>query len=277
MQVSEQTSTGVDKVSRYGWKTKDEQGRLMMVNKELLQVDPRYQRDALPQKVADITARWSWVACGALVVALRDGEYWVIDGQHRALAAKRRSDIEALPCVVFRTEDERQEARGFLDLNTGRKPVSSFAKQRAMAAAGDELAEFVQETCESLGLAIRPTAHAPMQIQCVAWAMRRAASNREDFAQVLKLATEICAADEMPVLERIAEGLWQLHTRCGDGLDDARLERRIREKGARLLLDAANRAAAFYAHGGGRVWAQGMLNEINKGLRSKFSMGGDEE
>jgi hypothetical protein len=78
------------------------------------------------------------------------------------------------------------------------------------------------------------------------------------------------------VAERLLEGLWILHARCGEGLADKRLTKRLREKGARALLDGANRAAAYYASGGGKVWAQGMLSELNKGLHRKFTMDGEE-
>jgi len=40
------------------------------------------------------------------VVALRDDNKWfVVDGQHRKLAADQRSDIRELPCLVFETNE----------------------------------------------------------------------------------------------------------------------------------------------------------------------------
>lgn len=276
MEITTHTALGVDKTKRYGWVTKDEPGSLQMLHKDVLQVHPAYQRDVLPEKVKAITAAWSWLSLGALVVGERGGEYWVIDGQHRTLAAKRRSDITHLPCVVFKTSDVKTEARGFLDLNTGRKPVTAVAKQKAMVAAGDEVAAFVQKTCDALGVTIRPTASKAGEIKCVAWCVKRAAENAEAFTQVLAFGAEISRADNMPIPERVLEGIWILNAKCGEGLADKKLAKRLREKGARALLDAANRAAAYYVSGGGKVWAQGMLAEINKGLQRKFTMDGIE-
>jgi hypothetical protein len=276
MELTTHTPQGVDKTARYGWVTKDEPGELKMLHKDVLKIHPAYQRDVLPEKVKAITAAWSWVSLGALVVGERGGEFWVIDGQHRTLAAKRRSDIAHLPCVVFKTADVKTEARGFLDLNTGRKPVTAVAKQKAMVAAGDEVAAYVQQQCEALGLEIKPSAHTTGQLKCVAWCTRRAAENKEVFRLVLAMAAELSTQDQMPVNERVLEGLWFLHARCGEGLADKRLTKRLREKGARALLDGANRAAAYYAGGGGKVWAQGMLSELNKGLHRKFTMDGEE-
>lgn len=276
MKLTTHTANGVDKTVRYGWVTNDKPGEMKMLHKDVLKIHPAYQRDVLADKVKAITAAWSWLSLGALVVGERGGEFWVIDGQHRTLAAKRRSDITHLPCVVFKTADVKTEARGFLDLNTGRKPVTAVAKQKAMVAAGDEVAAYVQQQCEGLGLEIKKTAHTAGQLKCVAWCMRHAAEDKEVFRLVLAMGAELSTQDKMPVGERVLEGLWILHTKCGDGLADKRLTKRLREKGARALLDAANRAAAYYARGGGKVWAHGMLAELNKGLQRKFTLDGED-
>lgn len=264
----------VSKVTRYGWVMVDEPGEMMMLHKSSLLVDPSYQRDAVDSKVVAIASAWSWVSVGAIVVAERDGSFWVIDGQHRVLAAMRRADIGRLPCVVFRTVNAQSEARGFLNINTGRKPITTVAKHKALAAAGDETALYIQEQCDLLGIAIREYSPGPGQLKCLGWCLRRAGDSKEEFRAVLSMGAELCLQDEMPINERVLEGLWQLNAKCGSGLADRRLVDRLRAKGARVLLNAANRAAAYYSgsSGGGRIWAEGMLNEINKGLRLKFAM-----
>lgn len=279
MELTTHTAKGVDKVKRYGWSVQDAPGDMRLLHKDMLQIHPAYQRDLVPQKVSEISAAWSWVALGALVVGERGGEFWVIDGQHRAAAAKRRSDITHLPCVVFKTTDVKQEARGFLTIQTMRKPVTAVAKQKAMVTAGDEVAGFVQQTVEALGLQIRPTAGKAGELKCVGWCLKRAADDRETFVKVLRLGAALCTQDNMPVAERVLEGLWVLNDKCGSGLADPRFVKRLHERGGRVLLDAANKAAAYYSSGGGRIWAQGMLGELNKGLqeRRRFTMDGAVE
>ena len=71
MEITTHTALGVDKTKRYGWVTKDEPGSLQMLHKDVLQVHPAYQRDVLPEKVKAITAAWSWLSLGALVVGER--------------------------------------------------------------------------------------------------------------------------------------------------------------------------------------------------------------
>jgi hypothetical protein len=261
---------GIDKTKRYGWVTKDEPGALKMLHKDALQIHPAYQRDAILFKVKEITANWSWVGCGAIVVGERGGEFWVIDGQHRVLAAKRRSDITTLPCVVFQTEGVRQEAVAFLDLNTGRKPVSSLGKFKAMIAAGDEKACIVHKTLESLGITAKASAGRQGELKSVAWAVKRAGENPEKFELVMRTAAEL--SHDMPIAEKLLDGLWYINDRLPGGIGEKRFADRVRSIGARKLIDAANKASAYFVRGGAGIWATGMMDEINKGLRNKFSL-----
>lgn len=272
--ISETNAQGVDKKKRYGWVTKDVPGELRQMHKDALQMHPAYQRDVIPMKVTEITARWSWAACGAIVVGQRGGEFWVIDGQHRVLAAKRRSDITYLPCVVFKTDCVEQEAVAFLDLNTGRKPVSSIGKFKAMIAAGDEAACAVHRTLDALGVTPKSTANKAKELKSVAWAIRKAGEDQAKFELVMRTAVEL--SNDMPIQEKLLDGLWYINERLPGGITDKRFSDRLKFIGARRLIDAANKAAAYFARGGAKVWADGMINEMNKGLQKRFSLEEDE-
>jgi hypothetical protein len=267
---------GTDKVARYGWTVTDEPGVLRMLHKDHLLVPAEYQRDANEDKVRKIASEWSWLSFGAVIVGHRGGKYYTIDGQHRVLAAKRRSDVGEVPCVVFKTNDISTEARGFLSVNSGRKPVTAIQKQKALVVAGDETAALVQDTINRCGLEVRSTTNGVDQIKCVALCIRLATEDKNAFRQVLSFVAELSKKDGVAVKERLLEGVWFLHRHCGNGLDDKRLNRRLRDIGAEQLLEAANRAGAFYARGGAKVWADGMLNACNKGLHNKFAIGADE-
>lgn len=274
--MSEVTPLGVDKVARYGWTIQGKQGVQCQINKNLLLVNEEYQRTAISTKVLEMASAWSWISCGVIVVAKRDDNYWVIDGQHRVLAAKRRSDIKEIPCIVFDTENISDEASGFLATNTNRKPVTSHGKHKALVVSGDDIAIFVEKTFKDLGVGIRSTAYKAGETKSIGWAMRRATDDKDQFIKVVSLCFDICVRDNMPIPERLLEGIWILNSKCGCGLNDKRLEKRIREKGGRLLVDAANKACAYYATGGGAIWAKGILSELNKGLQNKFTMNGEE-
>ena len=264
---------GADKIQRYNWKTSINQvGEFQSIHKDMLFVNKEYQRDALNDKVVAIARGWSWVACGAIIVTYRDGSIWVIDGQHRVLAAKNRSDISYLPCMVFQLDGLKGEAQGFLDLNTGRKPVSAVGKQKALVTAGDEVAIFVQNEIDRIGLRIAATTKSAGQIQSIAWCTKRAREDRVAFSLVLSLAAEISQQDNIPVRERLLDGLWFLHNRMEGGLANKRLLQKIKEKGGECLINSANKASAYYGSGGAKVWGEGMLAELNKGLVHKFEL-----
>lgn len=265
-------SQTITKVERYGWTVKDSPGEMMRLSKHLLRVHPAYQRHAIDSKVKMIASAWSWLACGTIIIGKRGGEYWVIDGQHRVMAAKSRSDIDCLPCLVFETGGVEQEARGFLDANTGRKPVSSIDKFRASIAAGDEVAIYVDSVFRRLGVVPRSTATRAMEIKSVAWAMTRANENRDAFASVMELAAELCR--EITLHEMLLDGLYYIHTNSGISINNTRLRDRLKRVGAVKLIESAKRASAYYARGGARIWAEGMLSEINKGLRDKIVLKG---
>jgi hypothetical protein len=170
-------SKTLTKLMRYGWTVKHSPGTLCYLHKSLLQISKEYQRTAMKQRCLAMASSWSWVALGAISVGRRDGEFWVIDGQHRVLAAMLRSDVGDLPCIVFETESMQQEAQGFIDANTGRKPVTTIDKFRASLIAGDETAKYVDYVLSSVGITPKSTANKPMEIKSLGWAMQRAKEN----------------------------------------------------------------------------------------------------
>jgi len=259
----------VDKIKKFGWSLVDKPGRLRMIDKNALEIDPEYQRDASVGRVRSMASAWSWIACGAITVAERDGRLWAIDGQHRVLAARSRSDVKNLPCIVFETTGRSEEALGFFRLNTG-KPMSSIDKFRALLCAGDDVAGYVNESLKRLGLKIGKRTE-PGYIRCIQTLLNIAARSRKDFDKVMQASNAVCWRSS-PVHERIVSGLDYIHQHCGAGLDDARLYQRLVDAGAARLLGGIGRARAFYSTGGPRVYAEGILAVINKGLRVKIEL-----
>jgi hypothetical protein len=275
--MSDRVSANITKIDRYKWaEIKDGPGNLMMINKYDLRVNPEYQRSLVESKVFEMSASWSWVACSAITVGMREGVWWVIDGQHRWAAAMRRADITELPCIIFELEDIEDEAQGFLNINSHRKPMTSVDKLRASAVAGDDAAKQFELLCRSLGLTLTRNGNAPGTIKSAGWGMSRMKEDPVATTIVMGLAAELCAADHVAVQERLLGGLWYLHKNCEVNLADAKLRQRIKARGAKSLIEEANRASAFYSKGGDKIWAIGMLQAVNKGLRTRLKMRGDE-
>lgn len=125
-----------------------------------LRIDPTYQRKTDNRQserlIGNIAQKWDWALCLPLVVSNRGGagELFVIDGQHRLEAAKLRSDIVDLPCVVVIYPDARAEAASFVALNQLRRPLNSLELFHAAVAGGDEEAAAIKAAVEAAGLSI---------------------------------------------------------------------------------------------------------------------------
>ncbi len=241
-----------------------------MLSKDSIQIHPSYQRDQIISKVQQLVTNFSWVSFGALIIGSRNGEYWVIDGQHRLLAAKRRPDVDVVPCVVFHTSGIIEEAKAFLNANTGRRPVTAIGKYKASIVCEDETTTHVHKTLAALGLTVKAAAVNPGEFKAISLAMRLAKENKERFDTVMMVATELCL--DMVIQAMLLDGLFYLDKKIPGGILEKRFNDRLKTVGARKLLAAANKGAVFWNHRAGKEFAFGMLEEINKGLRIKFEI-----
>lgn len=279
MQTSEiNTRTGKTKVEQYRWELKDKPGELVWLDKNVLRVDHTYQREGNQRKAIAIAQKWSYVACGVITVAKRneDQAFYVIDGQHRVLAALKRSDVQRLPCIVFESNGQKQEAAGFMDANTERRMPTSQEKWRAQLMRGEANTVFVNALVTQAGRIVANAA-GPNTVRCLTSLLRAAEANREEMTTLWPLVVELSVGQVLH--ERIFEGLMWLETHMPDGesLTDKRWRERVLRIGYAGLLDAAQRAATFYARGGAKVWGLGMLEAMNKGCRIRMTVVGNEE
>jgi Family of unknown function (DUF6551) len=96
---------------------------------------PRYQRKNIGN-IDKLVATWDPLGCGALTVSERDQTLWIVDGQRRAQAARRRG-INMLGAVILHGLTEEEEAGIFLNINRDRLRVSAVARHRAEAVYGE--------------------------------------------------------------------------------------------------------------------------------------------
>ena len=174
IELTEQShSPRMTKIERYGWVVKDTPGVMMLIDKQELRVNHEYQRQLIASKVSDMSACWSWVACGTITVGIRDRVAWVLDGQHRVAAAMRRADITNLPCIVFDLDSVADEAKGFLSTNRLRGQMTSVDHFRAELVAGNAVAKLFDDACKELELVITSSSPGTGGIKSAAWGMRR--------------------------------------------------------------------------------------------------------
>ncbi len=274
LQASEtNVRTKTSKIKQYGWIVKDEPGQVAWVQKTALRVDHSYQRPVNEQKANNIAKEWSYVACGTISVAEResDGGLYIIDGQHRVMAALKRDDIQTLPCIIFKSEGRRQEAAGFIDANTLRKMPSTLQKWNAQLMRGDANTLFINTLIEQHG---RTASHTtgPNTVCCLSSLLKAAESSKEELSNIWPLLSQICLGHGMH--EKVIEGLLYLekHLPDGESITKKPWRDRVLRVGYTNLLDAANKASAYYARGGARIWANGMLEALNKSCRTHMQL-----
>jgi hypothetical protein len=273
------TDKPIDKVARYKWSMVDSPGTFEMIPKDELEVDLDYQREGTAQKIRNITAEWSWLACGVLLVARRpDGRKFVYDGGHRTHAARNRSDIRELPCLVFDTEDIAEEAMGFLRANTFRKPVNAVDKFRAQLMTGDPTALLVDRLIREHGLRVKHQSNAAKTVACLGRLMGIAKGQPEVLIQVWPLLVEL--TQDAAMHERVLESIVYVQSKLmakGESLMFRPWITRVRKLGREGVLEAANKAAAYYAHGGTAIWGKGLVQAINRGAVRKLELSIVEE
>lgn len=271
---------GRSKIERYGWADAGQPGQLRQVSKHALVVNHAYQRELRESTVATVSQSFSWAAFGALIVFESPEGLAIVDGQNRHAAAMRRADVDLLPCVVFPSRGAAEEARAFLAINGTRRTVSAMDKHRATLLAGDPVTAEVDALVRAAGMTVCD-GPGPNYFRAVALLTRLVASSATAPA-VRRVWPTLCAARENTpsgtISERVLDGLVHIEGRLPEGvsLADARWTARIVSIGLDELHLAAVRAAALYAKGGARVWAVGIVDRINKGLKARLALKGSE-
>jgi hypothetical protein len=262
------------KADRLGLKVPDQPGRFEWILKDRLLVDLSYQRKANPGKVERMAAGWSWVALGVLIVARRGGKLYVIDGDHRVLAARRLAEVTQLPCMVFQTVTAVEEARGFLASNTDRRPLSALDRFRAQVTVGDGAAVLVQRLLDEAGYTLATGVAVDVrQTKCVGVMLRLAQADRASFLRAWPLILEVAAGG--PIYELVVHTIGHVERRLdgtGESLTQDPWRQRLVRMGTTGILDATTRAATYHGKRGVRVWAIGLVDALNRGLRNRLTL-----
>lgn len=251
----------MDNVSRYKWKATFGHGELVAIDKNRLTIDTAYQRADNDNKVLGIARDFNWIAFGALSVSRRpNGQLCVIDGQHRWLAAMKRADVTMLPCVVYDMDGVDGEAKGFLQINKGRKPLSSLDTFKAKIVSGDETAAEVRKLAHENGFEINNTGSANT-LRCVAAIERMLELKREHIIAVFPMVAEICRGQTFD--HKIAQAMAYLHEVTAGQIVERTWRAKIEKLGYDGLKAAAAKAAAFFGTGTSKTWAKGIVQALN--------------
>lgn len=257
----------IDKIQKFDWKLEDEPGVPYLLSKHEMRIDEDYQREVYESKVLAIAANWSWLACGALLIAEREPSvFFVFDGGHRREAAMRRSDIDELPCVVFKLTSKQQEAMAFYRANCNRKTMSSYHKLRALLVAEDSVALDAVALMHAEGFRPVPSGGAANTVACIAAFMSAFRAQRSLMISAWPIIARLHHG--MPLHEKVMRAFLYTSKNGTESLTSRKWRERIMEIGFAPIKQAVDRAAAERNLSGERIWALGLVEVLNKGLRS---------
>ncbi|QJW94743.1 DUF6551 family protein [Frigoriglobus tundricola] len=275
----------VKKTDAYKWKTVDDPGRFLWLSKQVIGVDHSYQREQVNEaRVNRIAAELSWVKFGVITVVRRgDRTYWCIDGQHRLLAAKKRSDVAKVPVMLFEVTNKTGEADGFLKINSDRGAVSTFSRFNALLTTRDATAVATQQMVEASGYRFSLDGR-KYTVRCLAAVYNAYRTCRESATAAWELCVMLYAGD-CPI-DNVFSGLFVLERALrkrdpGRSLRDPDNVKIILALGKAELSAAALRMVTVMGKGGPKMQAAGIARAINQKRRknlvpSLLDGGGDE-
>ena len=267
---------GPSKEAFYNWSDPGPKGRFEWVPVQALNIDHAYQREKIcVERVLAIASKWQWLACPTLMVVQRpDGSLWVTDGQHRLLAARKRTSITHLPCLIFQGDGGKvTEANSFLLNNTVRGPVDTYSKYRAAIACGDADIMEIDAILAASGYRIVSRGQATQGVACVATITAEYAQNPDNFRAVWPAVARLAGGepiDKRPLMallyiERYLKKL-DLGTITGGKLFD-----RIMAATWPAVDQACRKRQLELDKPGFKVWADGVIKYIlNHGARVKI-------
>lgn len=126
-----------------------------------LLVDEAYQRNLGPKSmelIRRIAERWDWRKFKPPIAAWTDNGFEVIDGQHTAIGAASRPDIQKIPVIIVVAANVTDRAEAFVSHNRDNLRVSPMQLHRAMVAAGNDEAVTVERVCTDASVHLVPSA-----------------------------------------------------------------------------------------------------------------------
>jgi hypothetical protein len=216
-----------------------------------LQIDVNAQRNIREWKVTRMMREWNWVQVETPTVTIRDGHYYVIEGQHRVTTMQRMFSPDAwIMCAIVETTGVGEEAEIALAITRSRHKHTALEAWRQAARAGFERECAANDVLEDLGLSLgdsssRTTISAAHTIHAIVYA--RSFTTSFAAAEHLRLVLTILLSaypddDESNISDRFDNRLIQavntlLH--MFPLLDSSRLADRLARRPAAQWISAA--------------------------------------
>lgn len=234
-----------------------------------LHVDPAYQRGVVRARVTYLAKNWNDDNVGILTVSVRDGKSWVVDGQHRFLAAMEIGlDQQKVLCHVHTDLTREEEAKLFARLNDQRAPTA-YDLFKAGLMYGDKVAIGVEKAARKHGYAVTGQS-ATGKIACVSKLMEIQRKDPALLDGVLQVTSQAWGDHRAGVEAPMVGGIAKVLDRYNGDVDRIQLAKKLKKQAdpAAMLGHAKSRRAMT----GGSVTdeiAESVVAVYNKGRRTK--------
>jgi hypothetical protein len=270
------STTESDKAhARFGWLPLNQPpGDRRDLRVDQLLIDDAYQRGENEDEIRDIARDFNWAAFGEIAVAQDpNGKLYVIDGQQRTAAARRRG-ISTVPAMVHHLNQE-DAARAFLWANSRRKPVNAVGKYKAELLARLPHAILVDQLLQEAGLHLKPNSNASNTgIRCISVLKKWAVANERILRKTWPLFIQLVEGGGI-LNEWVIDSICYMESRLekqNKSILHNPWRKRIVALGTEGISLAAKKASAYYARGGAKVWASGLIDSLNHGKQHRLSL-----
>lgn len=166
----------------------DNKPKYLKINSRDLVIPDHAQRKFKQAHGDNLAANWSMDKFKPLDVSFRDGKYWVIDGQHRLYAIKKRKGGDCtILCYVHYGMTIQDEAEFFLNQLKNTKPILTIDRMRIRFMTGDETVVGMVRGAEKAGFIVDFDNHKAVNRICALSSLEVAykALSAEEYVKML--------------------------------------------------------------------------------------------
>lgn len=205
---------------------------------------------------------------GYPIINHRDGNYWVVDGQHRVYALKQNGfEKDVLDCEVYEDLTDAETAEIFLGRDA-RKPIPLYDKFHVACTAGRRRERDIQRTVESNGQKISRNASEGGISAVGALGSVYDRSGDVVLGQVVRTVNLGFGGDPMAFDRAVVEGLGLVFNRYNGRTNEKELGTRLGtlRQGARELLRKAEAIRVRTGNQKKQCVAAAVVDIYNRGM-----------
>lgn len=244
---------------------------LMWVPIASMKVSPKAQREFKENHAAEFAADFDLEALGYPVVSKRDGNYYIVDGQHRVAALKMIGwGDQSIQCEVYEGLSEAEEAELFLRRDK-RRAIQAFDRFRIGVVAEREDELDINRIVMGCGLRVA-TDQDSKSIAAVG-ALHKTYQNggAKTLSRSIRILRDGFPDDPAAFRRELVEGAGLLCQRYNGDLDDAELKKKLAalRGGANGVLTKAGRIRASTGETLAQCTAAALVEVANSGRGGK--------